>query len=52
VSASKFLFVDGLDSEDDISLRCGTEDHKMTDLTQGRDKINNFLILDQKIEQV
>jgi len=45
--------VDGLDSEEDISLRSGTsEDHKMTDLTQGRDRINDFQILDKKIEQV
>ena len=42
VSASKFLFVDGLDSEEEITLRSGSEDHKMTDPTQGRDKINDF----------
>ena len=42
VSASKFLFVDGQSSDDEMSLRTG-DDHKMTsELRQGRDKINNF----------
>lgn len=44
------MFIDGIDSEDEICLRPGNENLKLVDVKIGRNKISNFSNLDQKID--